>query len=98
MWWRRCKFLKDSRTQRVCVKKEWPEQKDITSGIPQGSIFTPLLFLICINDLLLFIIEFDKLLYADDTNIAAVGDNMEDIKNNHCTDVRHTSTFQKAAR
>lgn len=55
-----------SQTVKVNGSKSFPA--DVTSGIPQGSVLGPLLFVLYINDLLDGITS-DGLLYADDAKI-----------------------------
>ena len=60
-------FLSD-RNKRVIVKGSTPGWEDITSGIPQGSVLGPILFLIYINDIPGAVAELMKL-FADDAKL-----------------------------
>ena len=58
-----------NRQQRVKVNGSFSSWKDLTRGVPQGSVLGPLLFNIYINDLFFFIQNSDICNYADDTTI-----------------------------
>ena len=62
------------RKQRVMLDGQTSEWTDVTSGIPQGSVLGPILFLIYINDLPDIVQSFIKL-FADDTKIYKPCDN-----------------------
>ena len=68
-------FLSD-RTQRVAVNGALSEEADVTSGIPQGSVLGPLLFVLYINDLP-GEVQNDVRLFADDTKLFARSDTPE---------------------
>jgi len=68
-----------NRKQRVVVNGKLSWLIDVLSGVPQGSISGPLLFVIFINDLDEEVIN--KLLkFADDTNIVSKVGTAEDVK------------------
>ena len=60
-------FLSD-RIQQVCVNGTMSESAPVTSGIPQGSVLGPVLFILFINDLP-DNIDNEIYLFADDTKI-----------------------------
>ena len=68
-----------SRTQVVVVDSEESETAAVTSGVPQGSVLGPLLFLLYIND----IINCSRLLkfslFADDTVVAYSNQNINEV-------------------
>jgi ribonucleases P/MRP protein subunit RPP40 len=68
-------FLKDRR-QRVVLGEVVSDWLEIFSGVPQGSVIGPLLFVIYINDLPKRISNTSKL-YADDTKIMSKLDYVE---------------------
>ena len=70
-------FLSD-RKQRVALGKHMSEWKPVTSGIPQGSVLGPILFVIFINDMPDTIASF-KTLFADDAKIFKAIESLNDI-------------------
>lgn len=58
-----------NRKQFVTIEGIDSERNDITTGVPQGSILGPLLFIIYINDLCSASTILDILSYADDTTL-----------------------------
>ena len=69
-------FLKD-RTQIVSVNGEASSVGKVTSGIPQGSVLGPLLFVAYINDLPRHANN-EVRIFADDTKLFSKSDNKED--------------------
>ena len=67
------------RTIQVLVGKELSNKMELTNGTPQGSVISPLLFLIMINDLPDGITNTDITLFADDSCLFKSGRKLDVI-------------------
>ena len=63
--------------QRVLIRGSYSDWSPVTSGVPQGSILGPVMFLIYVNDIPDIITSTAKL-FADDTKIYRQINNVED--------------------
>ena len=71
-----------NREQIVCLEQSFSKTEKITSGVPQGSILGPLMFLIFFNDFPICLNRCKTVMYADDTVVyvsSKVKSNIEDM-------------------
>ncbi len=85
-------YLMD-RVQRVSFKKSLSDALDVNTGVPQGSILGPLLFIIFINSMSSVIKHGDIFMYADDTTLCVSGDDVNDIVMKLESDMKSISTW-----
>ena len=60
------------RSQYVEIENTRSSTKPINTGVPQGSILGPLLFIIYVNDINCASSKFEAILYADDTSLNSI--------------------------
>jgi hypothetical protein len=69
----------NNRTQKVKIGEAVSMAVKLTSGVPQGGILSPLIFVLYVSDLSDWL-EFSKVFtYADDTSSSISGKNLQDI-------------------
>ena len=68
-----------NRKQFVTINRIKSKTMKIECGVPQGSILGPLLFLVYINDLATISEDMDMIMFADDSNFFANGENIENF-------------------
>ena len=84
-------FLNE-RKQRVILNGQFSTWKNVSAGVPQGSMFGPLLFLIYINDLTEDFSTNAKL-FADDTCLFSVIHDIQTSANNLNKDLERISNW-----
>ena len=73
-------YLKDLRQAFQIKNNKFNFYKKAQAGVPQGSIDSPLLFNLFINDIVLFLSETYLSIYADDNNLYSTGKKLNSIK------------------
>ena len=86
------------RKQFVSFNGESSDLKNISCGVPQGSVLGPLLFLIYINDLPNVSEKLKFFLFADDTNIYYESNDLKDLENVINCELKHLSLWLKVNR
>ena len=84
-------YLRD-RKQRVVLPGGLSDWEDISAGVPQGSILGPLLFLVCIIDIVQEINSTIRL-FADDTSLFIIVESPEEAANTLNQDLNRISAW-----
>ena len=83
----------NQRTQSVHLGNAQSSRRNITCGVPQGSVLGPLLFLIYINDLPLHVKHSNLSLFADDATLHKSAASMESINGHIASDVDNVNKW-----
>ncbi len=87
-----------NRTQTVFCNSKLSSEKCINTGVPQGSILGPILFLIYINDIVNSSDNFKFTIYADDTTLLLADKNIHSLYLNLCTEIPKINNWIKSNR
>ena len=70
----------------MSIKGEASNNRQVSTGVPQGSVLGPLLFIIIMNDLPACVSNEDLFMYADDVTLVVSGESTQIIndKLNRC--------------
>jgi len=74
-------FYLTNRSQRVVINGHYSEWLPVLSGVPQGLILGPLLFILYINDLYSLVKSSSLKIYADDVALYAAVSSYQDCVN-----------------
>ena len=71
-----------NRQQRISINGSFSDWTEVITGVPQGSILSPLLFNIFLNDIFMFISKCRLCNYADENTLYFTGRNLNRIRRN----------------
>jgi hypothetical protein len=74
-----CKSYLENRRQKTKFKKYMSDEHKVTSGVPQGSILGPILFICFTNDMASVFTDCKVLSYADDTQLIVSGTSKKQV-------------------
>ena len=83
----------NERKQMVNFKNSISDPEIVKSGVPQGSILGPLLFILFMNDIPLEIKEGALEIYADDSTVSVSGKTSKEIETKLNTSARQIATW-----
>ena len=92
-WFR---FYLKNRKQFVSISNSTSTTKEIITGVPQGSVLGPLLFLLYINDLHRSVKYSKTYPFVDDTNIMQPNKSLDVVSKNLNKDLKSLSQWLKA--